>query len=58
MQDAAQCRAQAEKCRSLARGLTDQDLIATLLAMAEDYEAEAGRLDAGPTPEQPNPVAE
>lgn len=39
-------RAQAMRCRRLARSMTDQEVAGTLLAMAAEYDAKAGQLDA------------
>jgi hypothetical protein len=52
MEDAAACRALAKKCRALANGVDAPDITKKLLLMAEDYEAQAARLEAEP---EPNP---
>ncbi len=44
IRNAAGFRAQAEKCRSLARGSSDALMIANLLDLAVEYEGEAERL--------------
>jgi PAS domain-containing protein len=46
-QQAGELRAQAMRCRRLARSVTDQRAIDTLLLMAEEYDAKARDLTAG-----------
>ena len=58
MDSAAQFRAEAAKCRSLARVARDSMTAKNLLALAEDYEAEAVRLEASPKAEPPLRQAE
>ena len=51
MDEAARIRAEAKKCRDLARQAGDPMTAANLRALAEDYDAEARRLaDDAPTP--------
>jgi len=54
--DAKSLRSQAARCRRLAQATSDEKVAATLEGMAEEYLAEARRLDAsaaGPAPEPP-----
>ena len=53
MEDAAAFRAQARKCRALAQGQVDERTRANLLALAEEYEAQARRLEP---PDEPPPT--
>lgn len=53
VEDAAFLRAQAKKCRALARGQVDERTQANLLALAEEYEEQARRLE---TPNEPPPA--
>ena len=59
MDEAARFRAEAKKCRDLARLAGDPMTAANLRALADDYETEARRLadDRGP-PASPNPIVE
>lgn len=43
-----QLRADAEKCRRLARGVADRRTVESLLDLAETYEAEADALERAP----------
>jgi hypothetical protein len=56
MRDSAYCRAQAGKCRELAMNIGDQGMIEHLLLIAEEYEAEASRLDGEAKPDPVNEV--
>ncbi len=56
MRDSAYCRAQAAKCRELAIDIGDQGMIEHLLLIAEEYEAEASRLDGESEPGPVNKV--
>jgi hypothetical protein len=56
MRNAADCRAQAQKLRALAAEVGDPKMVANLLMIAEEYEAEAGRLEEEPPPEPPMPT--
>ena len=47
-EDAEFLRAQAAKCRWLARSVTTPDVAETLRQMADEYEARAETLDARP----------
>jgi hypothetical protein len=58
MSDAEHCRAQAAKCRLLAKATADKRTLANLLLLAEDYEQEALKLERGPDPELPLPPLE
>jgi len=50
-------RARAEQCRRLARAMTDKQAAAALLKMAEEVEADIGRLDGDRIEGQvPNPM--
>lgn len=50
-------RARAEQCRRLARAMTDKHAAAALLKMAEEVEADIGRLDGDRIERQvPNPM--
>jgi len=54
MDEAARMRAEAKKCRDLARQAGDPMTAANLRALAEDYDAEARRLaDDAPIPPIP-----
>jgi hypothetical protein len=44
-EDVAFLREQARRCRRLARDISTPDVVRTLIQMAEDYEARAGRLE-------------
>jgi len=56
MRDAASSRDRAAKCRELATQIDDRQMVANLLLIAKEYEAEAQRLDAEQAPVPPNPV--
>ena len=58
METAAHFRAEAASCRELARHARDTMTARNLLALAEDYEAQAHRLEPPTAAEPPNPVAE
>ena len=59
MDQAARLRAEARKCREFAAQARDAMTSANLRALAEDYEAEATRLDANPDQEPPpHPIPE
>jgi hypothetical protein len=47
MNEAARLRAEAGKCREFARQARDAMTKANLHALADDYEAEAAKLDGG-----------
>jgi hypothetical protein len=55
MDEAARIRAEAKKCRDLARQAGDPMTAANLRALADDYDAEARRLlaDDAPIPSIP-----
>ena len=53
VEDAVFLRAQAQKCRALARGQVDERTQANLLALAEEYEDQARRMEGGPAAEPP-----
>jgi hypothetical protein len=57
MKSAADYRAEAAKCRALARHARDAMTANNLLALAEDYETQAALLEAGagPKPDLPTP---
>ena len=55
MKSAADFRAQAAKCRALAKQARDRMTVNNLLALAEDYEAQAQALESGPDPRSPMP---
>lgn len=57
MKNAAECRAEAAKCRALAKHARDRMTANNLLALAQEYESQAAKLDAdaGPKPELPAP---
>ena len=48
MKDPAHFRALAEKCRALASGVGTEELRRKLLIIADDYDAQAARLEAEP----------
>lgn len=48
MKDPAHFRALAEKCRALAGGVGTEELRRKLLIIADDYDAQAARLEAEP----------
>jgi len=50
MESAAEFRAQAAKCRALAKQARDRMTVKNLLALAEDYEAQAEGIEGGPVP--------
>ena len=56
MRDAASSRDRAAKCRELATQIDDRQMVANLLLIAKEYEAEAQRLDAERAPVPPNPA--
>jgi hypothetical protein len=56
MESAAHFRAEATKCRALANHARDPMTIKNLLAWAEDYEAQAERLERTPDSGPPMPV--
>ena len=58
MESAAHFRAEAAKCRALARYARDRMTARNLLALAEDYEAQARWLEPAPVAEPPNPIVE
>ena len=58
MESAAHFRAEAAKCRSLARYARDRMTVRNLLALAEDYEAQARQLEPTPVAGPPNPIVE
>lgn len=58
MQGAAHFRTEAAKCRTLAKVARDRMTERNLLALAEDYEAQALRLEAEPRAEPPMPRPE
>jgi len=54
--DPAQLQALAEKCRSMASRILDEDWVKRLLLAAETYEAEAARMsEPDPEPAAPTP---
>ena len=57
MKSAAEYRAEAAKCRALAGHARDRMTANNLLALAEDYEAQAAQLAGGddPKPLMPTP---
>jgi hypothetical protein len=57
MESAAELRAQAAKCRALAKQARDRMTVKNLLALAEDYEAQAQTLESSlvPRPTLPTP---
>ena len=57
MRDAAYCRAQALKCRELGLTIDDPAMVEHLLLIAEEYEAEAVRLDGLLNEGPPNPAS-
>ncbi len=58
MTGAAQLRAQAAKCRALARRATDRQVAANLLSLAAEYDGEADRLEPADPPSLPTPRPE
>ena len=56
MRDAAYCRAQALKCRELGMSIDDPSIVEHLILIAEEYEAEAARLEGPLNDTPPNPV--
>ena len=58
MDTAAHFRSEAARCRELARHARDSMTARNLLALAEDYEAQALRLEPAPVAEPPNPIVE
>ena len=58
MESAAHFRGEAAKCRALARHARDRMTAKNLLVLAEDYEAQARRLELATAAEPPNPVME
>ncbi len=56
MESAAEFRAQAAKCRALAKHARDRMTVKNLLALAEDYEAQAQALESGALPQPPMPT--
>ena len=56
MESAAEFRAQAAKCRALAKQARDHMTVKNLLALAEEYEAQAKALESGPLPQPPMPT--
>ena len=58
MDDAAQYRAEAAKFRELASQARDRMTVMNLLALADEYDAEAARLERGPDAEPPLPMPE
>ena len=58
MESADHFRAEAAKCRALARYARDRMTVRNLLALAEDYEAQARRLEPSPVADLPNPIVE
>ena len=55
METAAEFRAEAAKCRALAKYARDSMTERNLLALAEDYDAHAQRLEGEPEAEAPQP---
>lgn len=55
MRSAADLRAQAARCRSLAKRATDERLIANLLSLASEYDGEAAGADRD-APQAPGPL--
>ena len=55
MKSAAELRAEAAKCRALAKQARDRMTVKNLLALAEEYEAQAQGLESGPVPRPPMP---
>jgi hypothetical protein len=49
---------QAERCRRLAHAINTTDVVAKLIAMAEDYEQQAARLAASSPPLVPSQAPE
>lgn len=58
MRDAAYCRTQAERCREIALAIGDAGMVEHLLLIAEEYEAEAARMESAPQARPPDPIAE
>jgi hypothetical protein len=59
MQSADEFRAQAERCRRVARSISDRDdpIVARLLALAIEYDAKALEMAAEKNGEEPSPPA-
>lgn len=57
MSSAADLRARAAKCRSLAQRSVDQQLAANLLSLAVEYEGDAARAEMNGAP-RPKPTPE
>lgn len=57
MTTVAHFRSQAAKCRDLAKH-ADEPTAANLLFLAEEYEAEARKLESEPDAEPPSPIPE
>ena len=55
MESSAHFRSEAAKCRALAKLARDRMTERNLLALAEDYEAQARDLEAEVRPPMPNP---
>ena len=58
MESAAHFRAEAARCRDLARHARDEMTARNLLALAEEYDAQAQRLEDEPEAEPPMPMPE
>ena len=56
MESAAEFRAQAAKCRALAKQARDRMTVKNLLALAEDYEAQAQAVESSPISRPPMPT--
>ena len=60
MRDSAYCRSQARRCRELATAIGDPGMIEHLRLIAEEYEAEADRIDSDGSASDParpsNPI--
>ena len=58
MEKAAEFRAEAAKCRALAKGTRDPVIARNLVELADEYDEEARRLDGQPDAQPPMPTAD